>query len=57
MVEPDKSQKTAWRRVACWISKATFAQAHARACDRARARAPTSTPKHARARAQTHRSM
>ena len=28
MVEPDRPQMTIWRRVACWMSKATRAQAH-----------------------------
>ena len=31
MVEPDRPQRTIWRRVACRIIKATRAQAHARA--------------------------
>ena len=30
MVEPERPQMAIWRRVACWISKATRAQAHAR---------------------------
>jgi hypothetical protein len=28
MVEPDRPQMEIWRRVACWVSKATRAQAH-----------------------------
>ena len=48
MVEPDR-QQTIWRmRVACWISKDTRVQAHARA------HAPTHTPAHVNARARTH---
>jgi predicted deacetylase len=35
VVEPDTTQITIWRRVVCWISKATRAEAHAHA------RAPT----------------
>jgi hypothetical protein len=31
MVEPERLQKVIWRRVACWISKATRAQAHSSA--------------------------
>ena len=31
MAEPERPQMTIWRRVACWISKATYAQAHASA--------------------------
>jgi hypothetical protein len=29
VVEPERSQMTVWRYVACWISKARSAQAHA----------------------------
>ena len=28
VAEPERPQITIWRRVACWINKATFAQAH-----------------------------
>ena len=38
VVQPDRTQMATWRLVACWISKATCAQAHASAC------APTPTP-------------
>ena len=38
MVEPERQQMTLWRRVACWIIKATRAQTQCRA------RAPTPTP-------------
>jgi hypothetical protein len=31
VVEPERPRMTIWRRVACWISKATRAQAHDRA--------------------------
>jgi dynactin complex subunit len=31
LVEPETRQTTIWRRVACWISKATRAQARANA--------------------------
>ena len=37
MVESERLQIAIWRRVACWISKATHAEAHLRA------RAPTPT--------------
>ena len=52
-VEPEKTQIPLWRRVTCWISKATCAQAPARV------RAPTLhtralTPLRARARTHTH---
>ena len=50
MVEPERPE-TIWRmRVACWINKATRAQAHTRT------RAPTPTHAHtySRARAHTH---
>jgi hypothetical protein len=30
MVEPERPQMTIWRRIACWIRKATRAQLHAR---------------------------
>ena len=40
VVEPERPQLAIRLRVACWISKATRAQAHAIA------RAPTPTPKH-----------
>jgi hypothetical protein len=30
MVEPERPQLAIWRNVACWISKAMRAQAHAR---------------------------
>ena len=30
MVEPEKQRMTKWRRVACWIIKATHAHTHAR---------------------------
>jgi hypothetical protein len=46
MVEPGRPQIAIWRRVACWIGKATRAQVYTRA------QAPTLT--HARARAHTH---
>ena len=39
-VEPERLQMTTQRRVACWISKATHAQAHVNA------RAPTPTHTH-----------
>ena len=45
MVEPERLQKAIWRRVACWISKATRAQAHTSAHVRSH------THKRARARA------
>ena len=32
MVEPERPPMAIWRRVACWIGKASRAQAHARAC-------------------------
>ena len=35
VAEPDTTQMTIWRRVVCWISKATRAEAHVHA------RAPT----------------
>ena len=38
MVEPQRPQKTIWRRGACWINKPTRAQTHARA------RTPTQPP-------------
>ena len=41
VVEPERPQMTTRRRVACWISKATLEQAHARAL------ASTHTQKHA----------
>ena len=44
MVQPERPQMAKWRRVACWISKATRAQVHARA------HAPT----HTYTRAHTH---
>ena len=61
VVEPDRTQMAIWRRVACWISKVTRAQAQARAheppptqtCIRARTRART----HARTHAHKHRHM
>jgi hypothetical protein len=31
VVEPERLQVTIWRRVACWIIKITYAQAHFRA--------------------------
>jgi hypothetical protein len=40
MVEPAMLQMAIWRRIACWISKATRAQEHARA------HAPTITHPH-----------
>ena len=40
IVEPERPQTAIWRRVACWVSKATLAQAHA--CSRS----PTPTPTH-----------
>ena len=46
MVEPERPQMAIWRRVACWIIKATRAQAHASA------RAPT--PIHTLAQARMH---
>jgi hypothetical protein len=42
VVEQDRPQMTVWRRVACWISKPTRAQAHASD----RAPTPTSTHTH-----------
>ena len=48
VVEPERPQMTIWRRVACWISKATRAQAQASAC------APTPTRTHSRTRKHTH---
>ena len=42
MVQPEGPQIAVWRRIACWISKATRAQAHDRA------RTPTQTLAHAR---------
>jgi hypothetical protein len=52
VVEPERPQMTIWRmRVACWISKATCAQA------RASARAPTPTLRHTRARANVSTRM
>ena len=52
MIESERPQMAIWLRVACWISNATGAQAHASA------RAPTATPTHARththALANTH---
>ena len=47
MVEPEKPYMTIWRRVACWISKATRVQAHARTS------APTPTHALTQARTQT----
>ena len=44
--EQETLQMTIWRRAACWISKATYEQAYARA------RAPTH--KHVRTHAHTH---
>ena len=44
LAEPETRQTTIWRRVACWISKATRAQARANA----RARTHEHTRKHAR---------
>jgi hypothetical protein len=43
-VEPDRPQMAIWWRVACWISKATRAQAHQR---------PAPTPTHTHARTHT----
>jgi hypothetical protein len=48
VVEPEGPQMATWRRVACWISKATLAQADASAC------APTPTRTNAYARTRTH---
>ena len=54
MVEPERLQIAIWLRVACWISKTTRAQAHARS------RAPTiphslkHAVTHARTRPHTH---
>ena len=42
MVEPERRQMIIWRRVACWISNATRAQAHARV------RVPTRARTHSR---------
>ena len=51
MVDSDMPQIAVWRRVVCWISKATRAQSHANS------RAPTSTPHtHERTRAHTRES-
>ena len=36
MVEPERPQMTIWRRVACWISKATRSQARPRPCTHTR---------------------
>ena len=44
LVEPETRQTTIWRRVACWISKATRAQA--RANSRARTHTHVSTRAH-----------
>ena len=41
MEEPERPQMAIWRSVACWISKATRAEAHDRAPP------PPPTPKHA----------
>jgi hypothetical protein len=41
VVEPEMPQVAIWRRVACWIGKATRAQAHARACAPTHARTLT----------------
>jgi hypothetical protein len=49
MVEPEGPKMAIWRRVACWISKATRSQAYARP------RALTSTQAHARQRAHTQK--
>ena len=50
MVELDRPKMTIWRHVACWISKATRAQAYARVPE------PTHhTSKHAYACARAHR--
>ena len=55
MVEPERPQMTIWRRVACWSSKATCGQIHARAC------VPTHTQTHAHVlihtRARTYREI
>ena len=45
MVESERPQTTIWRRITCWISKATRAEAHASA------HAPTPTNTHAHAHA------
>jgi hypothetical protein len=49
-VEPERPQAILWRRFACWISKATLAQAHTSAL----APTPTHTKAHARALTHTH---
>jgi hypothetical protein len=46
MVEPGRPQMTIWLSVACWISKATRTQAHARI--------PTPTPTHTHTHTRTH---
>ena len=55
MVEPERPQVTIWRRIACWVSKATRAKTHVRGS------ALTSTPNshalafaHLRAYTHTH---
>ena len=54
MVEPERPQMTIWGRIACLISKATRAQAHARACAPTRTLAHPLTRGQARARTRTH---
>ena len=49
MVEPEKPQMTIWRRVECWISKATRAKAYASALA-----LHSYSPPHAHKHARTH---
>ena len=50
VVKPDRALITKWRRVSCWITKATRVQAHASA----RAPTPTSTHTHTHVPMHTH---
>ena len=54
VVEPETLKMTIWRRVATWISKATRAQAHARARGPTHTYTYACTRMHFRAHTQTH---